>query len=332
MKTIALLTSGGDSSGMNAAIRSVVHTGLDMGLRVIGFIQGYQGLIENHFIEMDSDSVDGIIQRGGTILRSARSGEFKSDWGQKTSLENLSKDSVDGVIVIGGDGSLHGAQVLHDLDVPVAGIPASIDNDIYGTDMAIGVDTALNNIVHAVDMLRDTASSHDRAFILEVMGRSSGYLAYTSGLACAAEAVIIPEIPYDLDAIGTRLLEAKRRGKTNSIVIVAEGAGSAYAVELKLKSFAGFETRITVLGHLQRGGEPTVFDRLLGRRLGAAAVKRLVKGQRGFMVGLINNEVVSTSFKDVFAHKKTLSAKNLAIARQLSGADRHNPEKELEDA
>ncbi len=328
MKTIALLTSGGDSSGMNAAIRSVVHTGLDMDMRVLGFIQGYQGLIENRFMEMDAGSVDGIIQRGGTILRSARSGEFKSDWGQKTSLENISKNGIEALVVIGGDGSLRGAQVLHDLGVPVAGIPASIDNDIYGTDMAIGVDTALNNIVHAVDMLRDTASSHDRAFILEVMGRSSGYLAYTSGLACGAEAVIIPEVPYDLEAIGARLLEAKKRGRTNSIVIVAEGAASAYAVELKLKSFAGFETRITVLGHLQRGGEPTVFDRILARRLGTAAVRRLDNGERGFMAGLINNEIVSTPFRDVFANKKVLSEKNLAMARQLSGANMHNPEKE----
>jgi 6-phosphofructokinase 1 len=319
MKRIGLLTSGGDSSGMNAAIRSVVQTATEMGVSVTGFIQGYQGLIENHFQEMDMASVDGIVQRGGTILRSARCLEFKSDWGQKTALENITKDGIDGMVVLGGDGSLHGAQVLHDLGVPVAGLPASIDNDIYGTDMAIGVDTALNNIVHAVDMLRDTASSHDRAFILEVMGRSSGYLAFMSGLACAAEAVIIPEVPYDLDSIGNRLLEAKKRGKTNSIVIVAEGAASAYAVEMKLKAFAGFETRITVLGHLQRGGDPTVFDRLLGRRLGMAAVRRLLNGERGFMAGLIKNEIVSTPFSEVFAHKKVLDEKSLALARVLAG-------------
>jgi 6-phosphofructokinase 1 len=319
MKKIGILTSGGDSSGMNAAIRSVVSTSLQSGIAVVGFIQGYQGLIENKFTELGMSDVDGIIQRGGTVLRSARCLEFKSDWGQRTSLENIEKDGIEGMVVIGGDGSLHGAQVLHDLGVPVIGIPASIDNDIYGTDMAIGVDTALNTIVHAVDSLRDTASSHDRAFILEVMGRSSGYLAFTSGIACAAEAVIIPEVPYNLEVIGDRLLEAKRRGKTNSIVIVAEGAASAYAVEMKLKSFAGFETRITVLGHLQRGGEPTVFDRILATRLGAAAVKRLNAGERGVMVGHVKNEIATTPFNEVFANKKVLEEKSLVQARVLAG-------------
>ncbi|MBI5696405.1 MAG: 6-phosphofructokinase [Nitrospirae bacterium] len=319
MKKIGLLTSGGDSSGMNAAIRSVVRKAEDMGIKVLGFIQGYQGLIENNFKEMGPDSVEGIVQRGGTILRSARCLEFKSDWGQKTAMENIAKNEIDGMIIIGGDGSLRGAQILHDLGIPCIGLPASIDNDIYGTDMAIGVDTALNNIVHAVDSLRDTASSHDRAFILEVMGRSSGYLALTSAIACAAEAVLIPEVPYNLDAIGSRLLEAKKRGKTNSIVIVAEGAASAYAIEMKLKSVAGFETRITVLGHLQRGGDPTVFDRLLSTRLGASAVRRLAEGERGTMVGLIKNEIVSTPFKDVFGNRKVLDEKSLAVARSLSG-------------
>ena len=320
MKTIGLLTSGGDSSGMNAAIRGVVHKADSLGIKVLGFIQGYQGLIENKFREMDLASVEGIVQRGGTILRSARCLEFKSDWGQKTALENITTDKLDGIIVVGGDGSLHGAQVLHDLGVPVIGLPASIDNDIYGTDMAIGVDTALNSIVRAVDTLRDTASSHDRAFILEVMGRSSGYLALTSAVACAAEAVIIPEVPYDLERIGTRLLEAKKRGKTNSIVIVAEGAASAFAIEMKLKSYAGFETRITVLGHLQRGGDPTVFDRLLATRLAVAAVERLGDGERGTMTGLVKNEIVSTPFAEVFANKKCLDDASLDVARLLAGA------------
>lgn len=320
MKTIGLLTSGGDSSGMNAAIRSVVRKADDMGIKVLGFIQGYQGLIENNFREMGMDSVEGIVQRGGTILRSARCLEFKSDWGQKTALENIAKNEIDGMIIVGGDGSLRGAQILHDLGVPCIGLPASIDNDIYGTDMAIGVDTALNNIVHAVDALRDTASSHDRAFILEVMGRSSGYLALTSAIACAAEAVLIPEVPYNLEAIGSRLLEAKKRGKTNSIVIVAEGAASAYAIEMKLKSVAGFETRITVLGHLQRGGDPTVFDRLLATRLASSAVRRLNDGERGCMLGQVKNEIICTQFTEVFAHKKILDEKSLALARVLSGA------------
>jgi len=320
MKTIGLLTSGGDSSGMNAAIRSAVQKASILGIRVIGFIQGYQGLIENNYKDLDMTAVEGIVQKGGTVLRSARCLEFKSDWGQKTALENIDKAGIEGMLVIGGDGSLHGAQVLHDLGVPVLGLPASIDNDIYGTDMAIGVDTALNVIVRAVDSLRDTASSHDRAFILEVMGRSSGYLAFTSAIACAAEALIIPEVPYNLEEIGNRLLEAKKRGKTNSIVIVAEGAVSAFAVEMKMKSFAGFETRITVLGHLQRGGDPTVFDRLLATRLASSAVRRLAEGERGSMVGWIKNEIVATPFTEVFAHKKVLDDKSLAIARELAGA------------
>ncbi len=319
MKKIGVLTSGGDCSGMNAAVRGVVNAASERGIEVAGFIQGYQGLIENNHRMLDAAAVEGIVQRGGTFLRSARSMEFKSDWGQKTSLDNISKDGLDGMVVIGGDGSLKGAQVLSDLGVPVVGIPASIDNDIYGTDMSIGVDTALNNIAHAVDTLRDTASSHDRAFIVEVMGRSSGYLAFTAAQACAAEAVIIPEVPYDLEAIGNRLLEAKKRGKTNSIVIVAEGAGSSFAVEMKLKSIAGFETRITVLGHLQRGGDPTVFDRLLAGRLGAAAVKTLLDGGRAVMVGLVKNEIMATPFKEVFANRKVLDEKQLAIARVLSG-------------
>lgn len=319
MKKIGVLTSGGDCSGMNAAVRGVVQAAGERGIEVVGFIQGYQGLIENNHRALDASAVEGIVQRGGTFLRSARSMEFKSDWGQKTSLENIGKDGVEGMVVIGGDGSLKGAQVLADLGVPVVGIPASIDNDIYGTDMSIGVDTALNNIAHAVDTLRDTASSHDRAFIVEVMGRSSGYLAFTAAQACAAEAVIIPEVPYDLEVIGNRLLESKKRGKTNSIVIVAEGAGSSFAVEMKLKSIAGFETRITVLGHLQRGGDPTVFDRLLAGRLGASAVKALVGGERGVMVGLIKNEIVATPLTEVFANRKVLDEKHLAIARVLSG-------------
>jgi len=319
IKKIAILTSGGDSSGMNAAIMGAVNRAHEMDIEIVGFIQGYQGLIENKFRPLDPISVEGIIQRGGTMLRSARSREFRSDWGQKTALENIHKDELDGMIIIGGDGSLRGAQVLSDLEVPIVGIPASIDNDIYGTDMSIGVDSALNIIAHSVDILRDTASSHDRAFIVEVMGRGSGYLAHTAGLACGAEAVIIPEIPYDLEVIGSRLLESKKRGKTNSIVLVAEGAASAFAVEMKLKSLAGFETRITVLGHLQRGGDPTVFDRLLSRRMGSAAVKLLKEGTHGVMVGLKNTEIEPTPLREVFANKKTLDEDDLVIARKLAG-------------
>ncbi len=317
MKRIGVLTSGGDSSGMNAAIRAVVRAGIDKGLEVYGFIQGYAGVLDKHYKVMESSSVSGIINRGGTILKSARCEEFKTDRGQEEGLDTLRDLGVDGLVVIGGDGSLRGANALHELGMPVVGIPATIDNDVYGTDMAIGVDTCLNTITWAIDTIKDTASSHERAFIIEVMGRESGYLAIMSSLSCGAEAAIVPEFPYDLEKIGEKLAERFKEGKTDSIIIVAEGASSAYTIQRRLKNHIGFETRITVLGHIQRGGVTSVFDRTLASRMGVEAVNALTDGKTGVMIGLSKNKYVEVPFADVMEKKKELDPKLFDLARAL---------------
>ena len=314
MKRIAVLTSGGDCSGMNACIRACVRFALHQGVEVIGIKRGYAGLLDREFIKMDSKSVSGILQRGGTILLTARCEEFKTEKGQQKAVEILKDEGIEGLIVIGGDGSLTGANVLHNMGVKVIGIPASIDNDIYGTDMSIGVDTSLNIIINAVDCIKDTASSHERAFIIEVMGRNCGYLALASGIACGAEAVIIPEIPYNIDKIADLLYRRYREGKTNSIVIVAEGAASAYEIQRKLKGKVGYETRITVLGHYQRGGYTSVFDRILASRFGRVAVELLLNGESGVMVGLWDGTVRPISFDKVLGTKKLLDFKLLKLA------------------
>ena len=317
MKRIGVLTSGGDSSGMNAAIRAVVRGGLEMGFEVYGFIQGYIGILDKHYQVMGSSSVSGIINRGGTILKSARCEEFKTDRGQQKGYEALRELGIDGLIVIGGDGSLRGANALYELGMQVVGIPATIDNDVYGTDMAIGVDTCLNTITWAIDTIKDTASSHERAFIIEVMGRESGYLAIMSSLSCGAEAAIVPEFPYDLEKIGTKLAERFKQGKTDSIILVAEGASSAYTIQRKLKNHIGFETRITVLGHIQRGGITSVFDRTLASRMGVEAVQALKDGKSGVMVGLSKNRFVEIPFNDVMEKKKEIDPSLFDLARTL---------------
>ena len=317
MKKIAVLTSGGDCSGMNACIRACVRFALHEGVDVVGIRKGYAGLLDRDFINLDSKSVSGILQRGGTILLTARCEEFKTDKGQQKAVEILKEEEIEGLIVIGGDGSLTGANVLHNMGVKVVGIPASIDNDIYGTDMSIGVDTSLNIITNAVDCIKDTASSHERAFIIEVMGRNCGYLALAAGIACGAEAVIIPEIPYNLDKIADLLYNRYRQGKTNSIVLVAEGAASAYEIQRKLKGKVGYETRITVLGHYQRGGYTSVFDRILASRFGRIAVELLLNGKSGVMVGLWDGVVQPISFDKVLGTKKLLDFKLLKLAEVL---------------
>ncbi len=317
MKKIALLTSGGDSSGMNACVRAVVRFALHEGLEVVGIRRGYSGLLDRDFISLDSQEVSGILQRGGTILLSARCEEFKTDKGQEEAVKILKDENIDGLIVIGGDGSLTGANILHGMGINVMGVPATIDNDIYGTDMAIGVDTSLNIIVNAIDCIKDTASSHERAFIVEVMGRNCGYLALAAAIASGAEAALIPEIPYDIEKLGDLLYSRYKAGKTNSIIIVAEGAASAYAVQRKLKNLAGYETRITVLGHYQRGGYTSVFDRILASRLGRMAVDGLVSGRSGEMVGLWDGKVEFISFEKVLATKKLLDYRLLKLAKVL---------------
>ncbi len=318
MKRIGVLTSGGDCSGMNAAIRSVVRTALSKKLEVVGIRQGFIGLLDKLFEPMDSRSVSGIIQRAGTILQTARCEEFKYDRGQEQAVENLREAGIDGLVVIGGNGSMAGAAALHNKEIPVIGIPGSIDNDLFGTDTSVGTDTALNTIVSLIDIIRDTASSHDRAFIIEVMGRDSGYLALISAIASGAEAAIIPEIPYDIDAIAKHLFDRYKAGKTNSIVIVAEGASSAYTIERKLKNKIGYETRISVLGHIQRGGVTTVFDRLLASKFGQNAVEALLAGKSGLMTALQNGRYTFVPLNDVISKKKKIHSRLLDLAADLS--------------
>jgi len=299
MKRIAVLTSGGDCSGMNATLRAVVRAGLASNLEVIGIQKGFQGLIDRLYEPMTTRSVSNILQRGGTILQSARCKEMRTEPGLRLATENLKGLGVEGLIVIGGDGSLKGGYAIHQQGVPVIGIPGSIDNDISFTDVSLGVDTALNNIVRAIDNLKDTASSHDRAFVVEIMGRNCGYLTVVATIAAGAEYSLIPEEPYDLDDICSDLRKRYQEGRTNSIIMVAEGAGKAEDIADQIKNRIGFETRVIVLGHYQRGGSPTVYDRLLGARFGQAAVENLIKDNGGMMVGLQGSKIVLTELKTV---------------------------------
>jgi 6-phosphofructokinase 1 len=294
MKRLAILTSGGDCSGMNAVIRAAARTAIANDVEMIGYRKGFAGLLKNDYLVLTSRAVSGVLQRGGTFLQSARSQEFRSEEGRRKALDNLLREKVEGLIVIGGDGSLCGAHALDMLGFPVIGIPASIDNDIPYTDMALGVDTALNNILYAVDCIKDTASSHDRAFIVEVMGRNSGYLASTSAIATGAEFAIVPEVDFDLTEMCHQLRHRYEEGRTNALIIMAEGAGHAQEISDSIKDCAGFETRVTVLGHYQRGGAPTVFDRLLGSRFGLKAVELLLSGTKGVMLGLSANSLTTT--------------------------------------
>lgn len=294
MRRLAILTSGGDCSGMNATIRAAARTAVVNDVEMIGYHKGFAGLLKNDFQVLDSRAVSGILQRGGTFLQSARSAEFRTPDGLKKALDNLMQERVEGLIVIGGDGSLNGALALDRMGFPVIGIPASIDNDIPYTDVALGVDTALNNIIYAVDCIKDTASSHDRAFIVEVMGRNSGYLASTSAIATGAEFAIVPELEFDLSEMCHQLRRRYEEGRTNALIIMAEGAGNAQSIADGIKDSVGFETRVTVLGHYQRGGAPTVFDRLLGSRFGRKSVELLLNGSKGIMIGLSAYSLTTT--------------------------------------
>lgn len=286
LKRIAVLTSGGDCSGMNAAVRAVVRASLVSGVEVFGIQKGYQGLIDRLYSKLTTKDVSGVLQRGGTFLQSARCKEMRTEAGLRLACDNLLGLGVEGLVVIGGDGSLAGGLAIHQKGIPVIGIPASIDNDIPFTDLSLGVDTALNNIIRAVDNLKDTASSHTRAFVVEIMGRHCGYLTVVATIASGAEFSLIPEEPYDLEQICKGLRERYREGRNNSIIMVAEGAGRAEDIALQIKDRVGFETRVIVLGHYQRGGSPSAFDRLLGARFGRAAVDGLIQGRSGVMVGL----------------------------------------------
>lgn len=317
MKRIAILTSGGDAPGMNPCIRAIVYKAEETGVEILAVRRGFKGLLDNEFVPMQVKDTSGIIQRGGTILHTARCEEFKYEEAQKEALKNLAGHNCEGLIIIGGDGSLRGASAIADRGINIIGIPCSIDNDIYGTDMALGVDTALNNIVEVIDKIKDTASSHERTFIIEVMGRNSGYLALISAITTGAEAAIIPEVEYDLEGIAGRILERYKRHKTANIIVVAEGASTGYQIGRKLEKIANIISKITVLGHLQRGGSPTSFDRLLGSRLGSAAVRELLSGNSNCMVGILKGDVKTTSLDDVIRNKKDFDENLINLAKTL---------------
>ncbi len=319
---IAVLTTGGDCPGLNAAIRAVVRTGIYFGLEVKGVLRGYEGLISGNFVNLDSQSVSNILQHGGTILKTARSEQFKTVEGRSLAASNLVKEGIEALIVIGGDGSFKGIeQFSKEHHIPSVGIPKTIDNDIFGTDASIGFDTALNTVVQAVDKIRDTADSHNRLFFIEVMGRDAGMIAIYSGIASGAEAILIPETKTKIEQIVEILDRGWSRKKSSMIVIVSEGddAGGAYDIAAAVKAkFNQYDTRVSILGHVQRGGSPTCSDRVLASRLGVAAVKGLMSGRINEMVGIINNEVAFTSYKHVVSGKKTCPYDLFQIADILS--------------
>jgi 6-phosphofructokinase 1 len=323
IKNIGVLTSGGDSPGMNAAIRAVVRAAIYYDLNVVGILRGYEGLINGDFIEMDRKSVANIIQRGGTILKTARSDAFRTVEGRKQAYEQLKKHDIDALVIIGGDGTFTGGNLFtREFDFPVIGLPGTIDNDLEGTDFTIGYDTAINTVINAVDKIRDTAESHDRLFIVEVMGRDSGLIALRSGIGVGAEAIMIPEANMGVDGLVTRL-EMGRKDKASKIIIVAEGdeVGGAFNVgEVLKKKFPAYDIRISVLGHIQRGGKPSCMDRVLASRLGVAAVEGLLQGQSGEMVGLKNKEIIFTPFDHAIKHidAKEISAAWLKLVEILS--------------
>ena len=304
---------------MNAALRAVVRSAIGRGVGVVGFYHGYEGLIHDERFEMLSSSVSGIIERGGTILRTARSREFMTPEGRRVAIETLARAECEGLVVIGGDGSLTGALKLHEeFDFPVVGVPGSIDNDISGTDFSIGFDTAINTAVQAIDRVRDTAYSHERVFVIEVMGRRNGFIALEAGLAGGAEAVLLPEIPYSTFDICANLRLAVEKGKRSSILVVAEGAAKAERIKEFVERNTGFETRHVVLGHMQRGGSPSAFDRVLALRLGAYATGRLLNGHRGEMVGVDARDLVSTPLATVLSTERTIDPERLLLAEVMA--------------
>lgn len=318
MKKIAVLTSGGDAPGMNAAIRAVVRRGIFYELEVYGVRHGYEGLIEGDFQQMDLGSVGDIIHRGGTILRSARSELFKTVEGQNIALKSLRDAGIEGLIVIGGDGSFKGAAKLTEQQFPTIGIPGTIDNDISGTEYSIGFDTAVNTVMEAIDKIRDTAYSHERICIVEVMGREAGDIALWSGLCSGAESIIIPEAPHNIEEIITRIHQGQKRGKMHSIIVVAEGVCSGEDLKNQIKSNFNLDSRVIVLGHLQRGGSPTAYDRMMASRMGAKAVDLLIEGKKGVMVGWNNCQLIEVPFNTAKGERHKVDMSDFYLARSLS--------------
>ena len=322
INAIGILTSGGDAPGMNAAIRAVTRSAIFAGWKVFGIYRGYEGLINGEIKEFTSESVSSVIQRGGTILKTARSEEFRTVEGRNKAYENLHKHHIDALIVIGGNGSLSGAEELaREHDVTVVGLPGTIDNDLYGTDSTIGYDTALNTIVDCVDKIRDTATSHDRIFFVEVMGRDAGFLTQNSAIAAGAEAAIIPEDRTDIDQLAQFIGRGIRKSKNSSIVLVSESkkdGGAMHYAERVRKEYPEYDVRVTILGHLQRGGRPSAYDRILASRLGVAAVEALKEGQRNIMVGVKNDQIVYVPISKAVKIDKPLDPELINVLTVLS--------------
>jgi 6-phosphofructokinase 1 len=318
MKTIAILTSGGDAPGMNAAIRAVVRMGLDKGLKVMGIQRGYSGLINGEIFEMNRHSVSDIIQKGGTILRTARCDEFKTEKGREKAAKVLKVFGIDGLIVIGGDGTFTGAKLLSKLGVSTVGIPGTIDNDLAYTDYTLGFDTALNTVLDAINKLRDTSSSHERVSIVEVMGRNCGDIALYAGIAGGAESVIVPEKGYDLNDLCRMILEGKLRGKMHNLIILAEGIGGANTLAENVQEITGIETRATILGHIQRGGSPSAFDGILASRMGAKAVEVLLEGRSARVIGIRGGHITDDDIDEALAMPRRFDDKLYEISKALS--------------
>ena len=321
MKTIGILTSGGDAPGMNAAIRAVVRSAIYYGCKVYGINRGYKGLLEEDLVEMNLSSVGDIIHRGGTMLKSSRCEEFKTEEGRKLGVKVLKKYGIDCLVVIGGDGSFNGAKKLSEMGFPAIGIPGTIDNDLEYTDYTIGFDTAMNTVIDAIGKIRDTSSSHERVNIVEVMGRNCGDLALYAGIAGGAETIIVPEVEIKLDDIALRLKTTQKRGKRHSIIVMAEGVekvGSASDLKKVLTEQAGADVRVTVLGHVQRGGSPTAFDRILASRFGYRAVELLLEGKSSRVVGIKDNKIIDMDIQEALAMPKTFNRELYEMAKVLS--------------
>lgn len=322
IKRIGVLTSGGDAPGMNAAVRAVVRTAIYHGLEVYGIFRGYEGMIDGEIERMENHSVSNIIQRGGTILKTARSERFKTDEGMAAAYANVSACGLDGLVIIGGDGSFRGGLAFGNrYDIRVVGVPGTIDNDLYGTDFTIGYDTAINTVVEAVDKLRDTAASHSRLFFVEVMGRDAGFIALRSGIASGAEDILVPETTTSIDDLIKRLDTGYRKNKTSGIIIVAEGdeSGGAFEVARKVRErYTKYDTRVVIIGHLQRGGSPTCMDRVLASRLGYEAVNALRNGEHGVMIGQVDNKIVYVPFGSATKHNTDINPQLLEMSRIIS--------------
>ncbi|MDD2514655.1 MAG: 6-phosphofructokinase [Proteiniphilum sp.] len=319
IKSVGVLTSGGDAPGMNAAIRAVTRAGISNGMRVFGIYRGYKGLISDEITEFKTNSVSNIIQQGGTILKTARSLEFMTEEGRRIAYENMQKHGIDALVVIGGDGSLTGASIFaNEYNIPVVGLPGTIDNDLNGTDTTIGYDTALNTIMESMDKIRDTATSHERLFFVEVMGRNCGYLALNSAIASGAEAAIIPEISIEKDQLGELIEQGFRKSKSSSMVLVTESevtGGAMKLAERVKKEYPQYDVRVSILGHLQRGGSPSAQDRILASRMGIAAIQALLENQRNVMIGIRENEIDYVPFKRAIRKEREISEELLEVLR-----------------